>query len=227
MLAQALAPFGTPDAQRSTERISRVLGAAGQRVTEKPLARASILPPKSQALQASTDTAWGDESKQKKSGRDGSRVFLGIGVLVLVASGVAAVAIMQSSRGLGNADPNPKRNANASAPATDNTAAVAHPALADSTDGKNPVQLTAPPSAPETSIAEAAHPPATSALHAQPLPRFPPNTTPMRALHTSAAASSTGTSPTTAVTTSTARPNCDPPYYFDAKGSRLYKKECL
>jgi hypothetical protein len=25
----------------------------------------------------------------------------------------------------------------------------------------------------------------------------------------------------------TAKPNCDPPYYFDAQGARIFKKECL
>ncbi|MEO6601539.1 MAG: serine/threonine-protein kinase [Polyangiaceae bacterium] len=75
-LAFALAPFGAAVAQRSAERISRVLGAAG--IPSSPLALASAA---SIRAGSSTNTSFGGSGKPKKSRTP----------LVLVLAGIAAV----------------------------------------------------------------------------------------------------------------------------------------
>ena len=160
LLAQALTPFGSPDAQRSAERISRVLGAAGQRITENPPQRASIPPASTQAPAARTATAWGDESKQKKAGKDGTKIIWGIGTLALVAGGVAAVVILQGGAG-------PKVDANAKANATANVTArptESAAAIAPATTTASSIPTVASTSTPTPSVASSETAPSTPSV---------------------------------------------------------------
>jgi serine/threonine protein kinase len=89
-LAAALAPFGAPSAQRSAERISRVLGAAGISSTQNRGVVATSLP------ETSTASNWGASQAAKKSR---APLFIALlagllvlgGVLVLVMRKHAAV----------------------------------------------------------------------------------------------------------------------------------------
>ena len=80
-LAAALAPFGAPVAQRSAERISRVLGAAGIPSTTNPVASASANA-QSARSGAATTTNFGASTEPKKS-RAPLFIALSMGALLL------------------------------------------------------------------------------------------------------------------------------------------------
>ena len=75
-LAAALAPFGAPSAQRSADRISRVLGAAGIQSTQNPGVVATAPP------DTNTASNWGGSQPSKKS-RAPLVIALLAGLLVL------------------------------------------------------------------------------------------------------------------------------------------------
>jgi serine/threonine-protein kinase len=91
-------------------------------------------------------------------------------------------------------------------------------ATADSTStGSSAAAATAAP--PETTATAAA---VGTALAPPPEPVAAPPDTAAAAVTASAT-----TKPPAATARPVAKPNCNPPYYFDAKGSRIFKKECL
>jgi len=61
-LAAALAPFGSPNAARSAERVSKVLSAAGISSSQLELPGTSV-------AEASTQSAWGKSAQKRGSGR--------------------------------------------------------------------------------------------------------------------------------------------------------------
>jgi serine/threonine-protein kinase len=165
-LAAALAPFGTPNAVRSAERVSRVLSAAGisSRQLEIP----------ADALGVATSSAWGTTQRKRSSHRT---LWLALGgVLSLLVLGGAL--FLRHSAGATDRDasePAPERPGGATTAAAVAPPIAVHPAPA--LPPSPPLVVSATPSAaPEASGAPA---PATKLTRARPSVRksAPPEAT--------------------------------------------------
>jgi serine/threonine-protein kinase len=141
-LAGALAPFGTRNAARSAERVSKVLSAAG--ISSSNL---ELQPPAS--VTAGTNPAWGTTQSRSSHGA----LWLSLGALVVAAAGgvalflhyrsapgtaapqPAAVALPSSepARVTASAPPAPTVSPSAELKATEPTAPLVAPAISAST----------------------------------------------------------------------------------------------
>jgi eukaryotic-like serine/threonine-protein kinase len=152
-LAFALAPFGGAVAQRSADRISRVLGAAG--IPSSPVAVASAA---SLRAGSSTNTNFGGSGESKKSR---APLVLALVTVAAVLGGLGWFATHRHSALDSAAEP-----------------LTSKPALAVAVEAAPPVPTPAPPPAPvvvpdSTSVAPPAVPspkPAVGAAHVRPKP---------------------------------------------------------
>jgi hypothetical protein len=87
-LAAALAPFGLPSAQRSAERIARVLGAAGIASARNLSVGATSSPA------ANTQSNWGGAQPPQKSR---APLFVGLALLLLLLAGIALFVTRKSA----------------------------------------------------------------------------------------------------------------------------------
>jgi len=152
-LAAALAPFGAPSAQRSAERISRVLGAAGIPSTPN-LGVVATSPPGT-----NTSSNWGASQPAKKSR---APLFIALFAGLLVLGGVLVLALRKHSAVESAAEPVSAPLPAAQAQATPAVVAVTAPATVPPVGGQEarPAELPASASAA----------PATSAPLASPAP---------------------------------------------------------
>jgi serine/threonine-protein kinase len=96
-------------------------------------------------------------------------------------------------------------------------------------------RLRPPPEVPAVELAPSAPPPAPSAIESAPIVALPPPTaTASPAAPEPAVVSSSATPTASASAPPHPKPNvapvrnpCNPPYYFDAKGTRHFKRECI
>jgi serine/threonine protein kinase len=161
-LAAALAPFGTPNAVRSAERVSRVLSAAGisSRQLEIP----------ADALGARTSSAWGTTQRKRSSHRT---LWLALGgVFSLLVLGGAL--FLRHSAGAADRDASSELGRESPGGAT-TAAAVVPPVAVHPTPGlapSPPLVVSATPSAPPE--ASGAPAPSTKLTRARPGGRKPP-----------------------------------------------------
>jgi serine/threonine protein kinase len=148
-LAAALAPFGAPSAQRSAERISRVLGAAGISGTQNLGVVATSTP------ETNTASNWGASHAAKKSR---APLFIGLLAGLLVLGGVLVLVVRKHTPVESAAEP-----ASAPLPVTQTQAAPAVVAMT-----APPAQPEPPASATEGAVASAA--PTTAGVLAKPGP---------------------------------------------------------
>ncbi len=209
-LALALLPFAPKRAKASVERISGIIQAAGLSVS----ALAVPLSPQSAATQASAGTLppLGRTTKGAR-GRNVAVVGAGLaGALLLVA---VAGSVVWFRRGSARREEAHVAEVMPPTPAVSLQAPAIDPAkrldagLVDTVRPERlpvaapirpaPVAIPQMAATPKKAPAANAPAPVASAAPAPPAPATPP--------------------------ASTAK--CDPPYYFDGKGNRLFKKECL
>jgi serine/threonine-protein kinase len=206
-LALALLPFAPKRAKAAVERISGIIQAAGLSASAVDVpasvqvaeerASAGTLPPFGRTTSSNGD--------KKKSLRGAA-----------IAGAVALAALLGTvflvTRGSTQHD-DPPRPAAVQASATPVPLAKPEPATEPKADPKPAESASVAAAVQAPPVATAAPPEATARKKVPMPPSTPGSATPRR-------------SPPAAVSAPAAA-NCDPPYYFDAKGSRLFKPECL
>jgi serine/threonine-protein kinase len=210
-LAEALAPFAPPRARLSIERIHGTLGPPSAPASSPMLPEPTPAPVLATSVRKSGSTVaeWQSDSATRKHG---SRATIGVAVFAGVAVLVGAVALLRRS-------PAP-----AAAPVAVSVPTAAAPAAAAATKAaaEAPLQVASPPlSAPTASAAPPVVAASAPAVAVQTSPASPP------AAHHPAA----GAAHPPPATSASAGPgkghSCNPPYYFDAQGNRVFKTECL
>jgi serine/threonine protein kinase len=211
-LALALLPFAPKRAKASVERISGILQSAG-------LSASALAVPASPAVDATRASA----GTLPPVGRTTVGASRGKTAVVGVAGGAAVLVVLVGSlvllrRGSDHED--------------DAQAAVAPPPSAAIS---LPAPERAPPPAPAAPPATAPGTTQVAQLAIVPPPPVPVAVTakkkmPVDVLATppvSPVVAPTQAAPPTVAPNPVAAAKCDPPYYFDANGNRLFKKECL
>jgi hypothetical protein len=230
-LALALTEFGSKRARASVERILDTLRAVGMSSAQLPSSGAHHPLVAIPGTLPSTAAAWGQTGGQT-GGQAGARTGAGPratgkvvaaisgGCLLVVAIGASAVLVKRA------------HVAPAPGPSAAAAAVVAPPAPSPAPVSIEPVSaaqaaaVTAPPastSPPPPSTTTPTVPPATIAqapagTRPQVAPSPKPGCDPLLG---------PCASPAPAPAPAPVKPSCDPPYYVNAKGSRIFKKECL
>ena len=223
-LAIALLPFAPKRAKASVERISGIIQAAGMSAS----ALAVPASPPVDATRASAGTL-------PPTGRTtvGSKTSKTTVVGGAIAGAVALVAIVGSMIALGRGPAH--KDEGAAVVALPPSAAVSLPsAWAQASPPPLPV---APPPAPATKPADA--PSAIPVVESVVVPAAPVTAKKRAPIAAPATPATPPTAPPTAAApappaaaraapaTPAPAAKCDPPYYFDANGNRMFKKECL
>jgi serine/threonine-protein kinase len=211
-LAVALLPFAPKRAKTMVERISGTVQSAGLSASA-PAVTASPPPGDTQAS-AGTLPPFG-RTTQGTSRR--TSAVLGIGGLVLIAIAVGGAFVFLSK----------KTPAPLDAPPATATQAAAAPLVSQSSITLAPPQA-AVATLPAPPAASSASPPVTVVPTPTPAATTKKGNSPGKgnAPPTPAAATSPSAAPAPAPAPK-ATVNCDPPYYFDARGNRTFKPECL
>jgi eukaryotic-like serine/threonine-protein kinase len=208
-LALAIAPFGSRHAHGSLERIQGTLGpshGATELATSPRLSPAAS----TRGPVGSTQGSWQTQGAQPqpKRGSPAIAVIAGVvGVGVLVAGGVFFV--MKARAPVAP----PSQASASSAPSTEPPASTPPATIAAASASLPPspaVASSAPPVSPATPVTATA----TKAAVASPIPRATVRPT-------------ASASPAPAPSPVPTKAHCDPPYFFDAQGNRVFKKECL
>ncbi len=230
-LALALQEFAPKRAKASVDRILGILQSPGLSATEMVHAAASgavVLAAAAGPVASSppgTIGSFGQTTRGMSRRTKGATAGIGLVCALLAAAGfVAARRSAKSSVSTAGV---------AAAPAQGTTTPAA---LAPALPASPPVDPVAPPvAAPVAPPSSPAEPSANAAaavhgsapVHATPSP--PPNHAKPVAIAAPAPSPLTS-APAAAPAPATARapaPNCDPPFYFDANGIRVFKKECV
>jgi serine/threonine-protein kinase len=203
-LAVALKDLGSRRARQSVERVldtMREAGLSAAVLAPSGLHRTSLVP-SSGSPGRGTMLQWNRTTSGRRP-RDSAAALAKVSMAMLLVVCLAVGGSIVFSRR--------SRSASASAPvATSAVTASGVPPLDSST--ASPVQLPSlppeaarvdEPSAPASSARPAPAPKGTSTRVARPVTKTPASSEPA------------------------AKVSCDPPYYFDEKGSRIFKKECL
>jgi serine/threonine-protein kinase len=208
-LAIALREFGSEHAARSVEHILGTLRNAGmmpgqpsQKDQQPPLQSPSPVAGKTPP----TDASWGDTAADSSTPRRRTRRAATIAVM---AAGALLVALLVAGA---------KRSSTQTSTAIISPGSVTMAA----TSSASPAPV-APATPPRLDLPDAAPTASLSAAVPTPSAVAPPNPRASRPQPTTRAAASA--SATAAPTPKTV--DCDPPYYVNEKGSRVYKKECL
>jgi serine/threonine-protein kinase len=237
-LALALLPFAPPRAKASVERILGIVHAGG--LSESTLDIPASPPADATQKSGGTSPALGRTTIGAKTRKP--IAFAAI-VLTVLAVGGAATFLVASRRA-------PKVSGEPHAPAgvsDARPAAVLPPAAALSAVGPAetalpvegrlapeplvnlaPPQLVVPP-APGSTPAAVSASKAPGAAKPNALTRAAPLPPSVAALTPAGSPATTHapTSPQTSRAPAKAAANCDPPYYFDARGNRVFRPECL
>jgi serine/threonine-protein kinase len=210
-LAEALSPFASARARISIERIQGMLGppSAASPPSSDALAAAPVLAT-SVRRSGSTVAEWQSDSASRKHG---NRTAIGIAAAAGVLVVVGAVALLRRSP--------------AQAPAP----AAAPAAVAASTAAATPAATKAaeaPPEAPPpTPVPSPAPQAATSATAAAVPAGVQAAPAPVPAAHRATAPAPHPAAAASASAAPSKAHSCNPPYYFDAQGNRVFKTECL
>jgi len=215
-LALALAPFAPQGAQASVRRIA---GIIGRHDGQEPLAPSWSPAVSSQQAKTGPGLEWttpGPAPKRKTALLAGAA-----GALALIA-GVA----WWGAHGLSTAYPLQEKLIASATPAASPSAALQAAPGELSTDrapADSAAHETSP--TPPTSTLDAA--PAVSASPPSPVSSSPNQLSKIKPPR-SGAKGKTGANSTSGTTAAKpARVNCDPPFFFDASGNRVFKQECL
>jgi hypothetical protein len=219
-LAAALEEFAPPHARLSVERVLGTLRrAGGEGLAPHPAGEARAIAVASPSLPGAvvpapqTHASWG----QTAPGGGGSgKVVAGVAALISLGAIVVLGIVVLHGRG---AEAIPATGAGvASVTAAAPSAAVP--------SGSAPSGSAPSGSAPPASTNTAAAAASASAPVAAPAPERPaavPRAAAPLAQRGAPAAATSAVAPAPAIKP---KANCDPPYYFDAKGTRVFKKEC-
>jgi serine/threonine-protein kinase len=224
-LALALRPFASAQGRASADSVLGTLRKAGTTRGDAPSSGAPAPPAHAvSAGPAPTNPSWGHTGYPASAGnrqRSRGAVFAAIAVGVLIVGGAVAGGMRLIAR-----------SPFASAPPVSAAATVAPPAA-----GAPPPSASAAGAAGATRIGSAplveeavpsaapyASPSSSASAPPAPAPRQQPTLQPAAQVshHASAPPSAPHAASTRAQTV-----DCDPPFYTNEKGSRVYKKECL
>jgi serine/threonine-protein kinase len=207
-LSLALLPFAPKRSKVWVERIAGIIQAAGlsQSALAVPVSPKETLPQATTAPEGSGTLPPLGRTTTGGGQRKSSRVWGGIvgGVLVIGATAGASMAVM-SRKPATLSEPAQAAAASTPVPVTVATATASPAPAAPSTAAPLTAALIPLPSsapAASTSAAASTHPHATSS---------------------SPSARGAGLSPKA---TAAGKTSCDPPFYFDAKGTKIFKPEC-
>jgi serine/threonine-protein kinase len=216
-LAVALLPFAPPRARASVERISGIL--QGARLSEPVIAQSPPVDFNAVTGQT-TDATLPPLGRTTTGARAGKAAMWGTAFVGAIALGGLVTFVVMSRKAGGASDASPSSQA----------ATVARPA----TEAEELVKLQEPN---PVSLPVAAQPAISTAR-----PSFAPDPAPGASSVTGAAAQGQGkhppalgartAAPQTPVVASAAgegakpSPNCNPPFYFDPHGNRVFKLEC-
>jgi serine/threonine-protein kinase len=212
-LAVALQEFGSRQARGSVERILGTLRQAGMSWDVAPpsgMGPPSTSQPPATAVIRNTSASWGKSSSTSKPGAR-ALVWASAVVLLLLVVGVGGVLMLRRSRtttAAAGIDRPPVVTAPSVAPVAPPPATTPPPAMTP--------EPTATPEPAATVVTSA------TAASASAPASSPPGKPPARLPRTITSAAGATSPPVT-----TTKTNCDPPYYFDAQGARIFKKECL
>jgi serine/threonine-protein kinase len=215
-LAVALEPFAPKRSRASVERILGTMEAAGLSLAPPPLAQTPAMAVSEVRAGAGTVAAWGAQTGSNPGKtRKGAIAAVAAGATLLL--GLGGIVLLRK------APAQPVESAPAAPPAA-TASATAAPAAPSSSPTPTTATL-APEAPPAAAVAAAAAPslsptpaggqPAHHAAGAHPAAAAP--------AHTAAAAAAAAAPATSAA----AKVSCTPPYYYDANGTRIFKKECL
>jgi serine/threonine protein kinase len=206
-LALALLPFAPKRAQGTVDRISGIIQASGLSVAALvalPSDQPSNTRPSTGTLPAMGRTTAGPDAHNPARGK---AVVGGIGAgAVLVVAVISSVVVWKRGWGQGEAPP---ATASMTSSSTPSKQSAPKAATVDVNPSGTSLPVPVPPTEQSVTLTAAAVPDAS----------VPPKRKLFPAVSTTVAAAVTPP-PTPAV-------KCDPPYYFDAKGNRIFKKECL
>ncbi len=219
-LANALAPFGPKRARTSVDRISGIIHGAGL-----PVGSVSGYGETAMASGSGTQVFEGTLPPVGRTtvGSPSRKTAVGVGV----ALAVALMAITSSVVLL--------RRARSPVEETQGASAAAGPAAPSQAVWVDPPKVTLAAPIPPTTLDPAAAPPPPAPL-AAPEPaatakRKAPNVqapaAPASPKVAPAAAPAASAPPVAPAPAAPPAAKCDPPYYFDANGNRMFKKECL
>jgi len=211
-LAAALVAFGSRRAAASLEKIQGTLQPTPGRAPLASLPDAPSGP--------STLAAWQSASTAKRGGKTALAIAAGAVVVSGLAIGGALLFMNKApaAETTGAAGPGLATSAAAAAPPA---ASLAPPDLATGAATPDPstTATTGGPATTSTTAPATTREVATAAPAASPAPRA--------AAGGPHAATKPGATPTTTAPAARPKANCDTPYYFDAQGNRIFKKECL
>ena len=213
-LALALLPFAPKRAKASVERISGIIHAAG--LSASALAVPPSPPMTSTLLAPGTIGAVG-----RTVGKTKSKTAIRVGIVGAVALAVAAGSVMALKQPAAHPDDPPTAAAvQTGSPVVSQQV----PPQALPVDLPKPADWKPVEAAPAVTIAQPTPPVVTAAV--LPAKKPPPSGHPTPVTPAWAPAPMPQASAAIAPATPAAS-KCDPPYYFDANGNRLFKKECL
>jgi serine/threonine-protein kinase len=218
-LAQALMPFAPQGTRAAIERVASILhGPKAQ--TEAP--RAPDLPSNLPGVRTATGVHWTspDEPRQKST-----RARFAIAGSLALLGGLLG-AWWKLSGGVAPAPAGPETAARTASATT----AVPLPSLTAPSIPVTPAATVGDDRAPTPGASAASVPasmPAPSAGHKAP-PSRPKSTLPAAPKAAARAEKSSPVAPArTAEAAKRAGASCDPPFYFDSAGNRIFKQECL
>jgi serine/threonine-protein kinase len=203
-LAAALAEFGSKQGEISLERIVGVIQTGQTSPTALTLLEGQI--PSFRAAASDRTPSWSRTGAKPARSLSITPTTAAVSAVLLALLVAGAILARRPLASQPTGEP-------AQAGAQAGTLAPSPPA---------PSTVADPASAPSASIASA-----DSTERPPPPPNGSSTATPGRRLpatRPTATAAATTTGPATAAR---ATPHCDPPYYFDAKGNRVFKPECL
>jgi serine/threonine protein kinase len=225
--ANALLPFGPPQARLSVDRIAGIMQGAGapprglfqsapppprphiatQQIGSTGGTPVAVAPPQPHIgapTQAMTDSSWGNTGPTVPRSGPRTAVVLGVVAAVVLTAVLIAVLVTRKSPAAASATPPAPSASIAVAAAIPPPAPIPPaPSATDGTASDGPGASTASaPTTPPTAVNPGRPPPARPGAGPAPGPAPGPAKPAPKA-------------------------NCDPPYFMDASGHRQYKPECL
>jgi eukaryotic-like serine/threonine-protein kinase len=209
-LAVALEPFASPGARATIERIAGILGQTPMAAREAKVAPSS---PDAPGNRTTTGVQW--TRHQQQGGKRGARWLVLVGIAL--GAGALAAGWWRASRPPAVGPEQGVASGSVVAPVTAATPPLSTPIANERSEPASAApSATAAPAATQAVVTVPAEAQATKAV--APRKKVVTGAKPARA----AAGEATGTPRPGAV-----RVSCDPPFFFDSAGNRVFKQECL